>query len=120
MNNFIYSKEFKKLRWVLHKLAIVTAIIGGCLFAFKIADWRLVITIAGFIYFIQQFLEGFDPLHEMLDWTIVYPSLKGLQDEDVSVELEPEKKLEAAKEKQLKLEYLRKQLIAAEEYLGQM
>lgn len=109
--DIITSREFTRVRIFIFYAALITAIAGGCLFALELPHWRLVLSIAGALYIIHQLMKSYEPLHEILDWTLVYPELQGMSEE---VEEESKEKM------QLKLDYLSKQLDLAKEYLEQM
>lgn len=120
MNDFLFSKEFKKIRWVLHDLAVAAALVGGSLYAFENTEWKIVITIAGFLYILQQVLKGFEPLHEVYDWSLAYPELKAMSDIDSDIDLDLEEDTRSPEQKKLLVGYLNKQLQLAEEYLSQV
>jgi len=43
---------------------------------------KIILTIAGGIIAIFYFLSAFHPLHEELDWTLVFPQLAGMKVDD--------------------------------------
>ena len=81
----VQSSGWKNFIAKLYGLGASVVILGAL---FKIQHWRLagtMLTIGLITEAIIFFFSAFEPLHEEVDWSLVYPELAGIpDDEDVS------------------------------------
>ena len=78
MANFTESHKFKVLMKYLYGWGASVVLIGAL---FKLTHWPFAnqkLTIGKVTEAIIFFFSAFEPLHEELDWTLVYPQLAGL------------------------------------------
>src|SRR5512145_3254162 len=76
------SSGWKKFMAKLYGWGASIVIIGAL---FKIQHWKfagLFLTIGLLTEAIIFFFSAFEPLHEELDWTLVYPELAGMSEQD--------------------------------------
>ncbi len=76
------SSGWKKFMAKLYGLGAAVVIVGAL---FKIQHWTgagIMLTIGLLTEAIIFFFSAFEPLHEELDWTLVYPELAGMTDPD--------------------------------------
>lgn len=82
ITDIVQSSGWRNFMAKLYGWGASVVIIGAL---FKINHWpggALVITIGMAVEAIIFFFSAFEPLHEELDWTLVYPELAGLSDPD--------------------------------------
>lgn len=78
----VQSSGWKNFMAKLYGIGASIVIIGAL---FKIQHWSgagTMLTIGLFTEAIIFFFSAFEPLHEEVDWTLVYPELAGIQDEE--------------------------------------
>ncbi len=89
MANFIESHSFKVFMKYLYGWGASVVLMGAL---FKLMHWPfagVMLTVGLSVEAIIFFFSAFEPLHEELDWTLVYPQLAGLDGAiDVPVEKE--------------------------------
>ena len=76
------SSGWKKFMAKLYGLGASVVIVGAL---FKIMHWPgagIMLTVGLLVEAIIFFFSAFEPLHEELDWTLVYPELAGMTDPD--------------------------------------
>ena len=76
------SSGWKKFMAKLYGLGASVVIVGAL---FKIQHWPgagIMLTVGLLVEAIIFFFSAFEPLHEELDWTLVYPELAGMTDPD--------------------------------------
>src|SRR5512145_96739 len=81
------SSGWKKFMAKLYGWGASIVIIGAL---FKIQHWKfagLFLTIGLLTEAIIFFFSAFEPLHEELDWTLVYPELAGMSEQDEMEEM---------------------------------
>jgi|WetSurMetagenome_2_1015567.scaffolds.fasta_scaffold35460_2 methyl-accepting chemotaxis protein len=86
------SSTWKKFMAKLYGWGASIVIIGAL---FKINHWRgatLMLAVGMFTEAVIFFFSAFEPLHEELDWTLVYPELAGMSEQD---EMEDMKQLDS-------------------------
>jgi methyl-accepting chemotaxis protein len=82
ITDVVQSSGWKNFMAKLYGFGATIVIIGAL---FKINHWpggALIITLGLVTEAIIFFFSAFEPLHEELDWTLVYPELAGLSDPD--------------------------------------
>lgn len=78
----VQSSGWKNFMAKLYGIGASIVIIGAL---FKIQHWPLagtMLTIGLFTESVIFFFSAFEPLHEEVDWTLVYPELAGIPDEE--------------------------------------
>src|SRR5512133_3981159 len=78
----VQSSGWKNFIAKLYGLGASVVIIGAL---FKIQHWRFagtMLTIGLLVEAVIFFFSAFEPLHEEVDWSLVYPELAGIPDED--------------------------------------
>ena len=89
MANFTESHKFKVFMKYLYGWGASVVLIGAL---FKLTHWpgaNIMLTVGLIVEAVIFFFSAFEPLHEELDWTLVYPQLAGLDGAiDVPVEKE--------------------------------
>jgi methyl-accepting chemotaxis protein len=81
------SSGWKKFMAKLYGWGASIVIIGAL---FKIQHWKfagLLLTVGMFTEAVIFFFSAFEPLHEELDWTLVYPELAGMSEQDEMEEM---------------------------------
>lgn len=81
------SSTWKKFMAKLYGWGASVVIVGAL---FKIQHWKfagLFLTLGLLTEAIIFFFSAFEPLHEELDWTLVYPELAGMSEQDEMAEL---------------------------------
>lgn len=76
------SSGWKKFMAKLYGLGAAVVIVGAL---FKIQHWQgagIMLTVGLLTEGVIFFFSAFEPLHEELDWTLVYPELAGMTDPD--------------------------------------
>lgn len=84
MANFLESHKFKVFMKYLYGWGASVVLIGAL---FKLTHWpgaNQLLTVGLITEAIIFFFSAFEPLHEELDWTLVYPQLAGL-DGDIEI-----------------------------------
>lgn len=92
LTDLVESSGWKKFMAKLYGWGASIVIIGAL---FKIQHWKnagLFLTIGLLTEAVIFFFSAFEPLHEELDWTLVYPELAGMTEQD---EMEESKELVA-------------------------
>ena len=82
ITEIVQSSGWKNFMAKLYGYGASVVIIGAL---FKIQHWTgasIMITIGLSTEAIIFFFSAFEPLHEELDWTLVYPELAGMTDPD--------------------------------------
>ena len=82
LTDIVQSSGWRNFMAKLYGWGASVVIIGAL---FKINHWpggALIITLGLCTEAIIFFFSAFEPLHEELDWTLVYPELAGLSDPD--------------------------------------
>ncbi|MBN2611318.1 MAG: gliding motility protein GldL [Bacteroidales bacterium] len=82
ITDIVQSSGWKNFMAKLYGLGASVVIIGAL---FKIQHWAgagIMLTIGLLTEAIIFFFSAFEPLHEELDWTLVYPELAGMSDPD--------------------------------------
>ena len=85
--DIVESSGWKKFMAKLYGWGASIVIIGAL---FKINHWRgatLMLAVGMFTEAVIFFFSAFEPLHEELDWTLVYPELAGMSEEDEMQEM---------------------------------
>lgn len=87
LTEIVESSGWKKFMAKLYGWGASIVIIGAL---FKINHWRgatLMLAVGMFTEAIIFFFSAFEPLHEELDWTLVYPELAGMTEQDEMEEM---------------------------------
>src|SRR4030043_1760475 len=87
LSEIVQSAGWKQFMAKLYGLGASVVIIGAM---FKIQHWPLggfFITAGLCTKAIIFFFSAFEPLHEELDWTLVYPELAGMSEQDEMEEM---------------------------------
>ena len=82
LTELVQSSGWKNFMSKLYGLGAAVVIIGAL---FKIQHWPLAGTLLSIGLITEAiifFFSAFEPLHEEVDWTLVYPELAGMQDDD--------------------------------------
>lgn len=82
LTDIVQSSGWKNFMAKLYGFGAAVVIVGAL---FKINHWpggSLVITLGLVTEAVIFFFSAFEPLHEELDWTLVYPELAGMSDPD--------------------------------------
>ena len=82
ITDIVESSGWKNFMAKLYGIGASVVIIGAL---FKIQHWKgsgLFLTLGLLTEATIFFFSAFEPLHEELDWTLVYPELAGMSDED--------------------------------------
>lgn len=82
MSEFLESTAWKKTMAKVYGIGASVVIVGAL---FKIMHWPfagLLLTIGLTVEALIFFISAFEPLHEELDWTLVFPELGGLDPND--------------------------------------
>jgi gliding motility-associated protein GldL len=82
ITDIVQSSGWKQFMAKLYGWGATVVIIGAL---FKINHWpggTIVITLGLVVEAIIFFFSAFEPLHEEIDWTLVYPELAGMSDPD--------------------------------------
>jgi gliding motility-associated protein GldL len=82
VSDLVQSSGWKNFMAKLYGMGASVVIIGAL---FKINHWpggSFIITLGLVTEAIIFFFSAFEPLHEELDWTLVYPELAGMSDPD--------------------------------------
>ena len=88
MSGFIGSPAWKKMMAKIYGIGAAVVIMGAM---FKIMHWpgagpMLVIGLSTEVLIF--FFSAFEPLHEEIDWTLVYPELAGIHGEEGAEQIE--------------------------------
>ena len=78
----VQTSGWKNFMAKLYGIGASVVIVGAL---FKIQHWQgagTMLTVGLFTEAIIFFFSAFEPLHEEVDWTLVYPELAGIQDEE--------------------------------------
>ncbi len=81
----VQSTGYKNFMAKLYGIGASVVIVGAL---FKIQHWNgagLMLTVGLFTEAIIFFFSAFEPLHEEVDWTLVYPELAGIKEDEPSV-----------------------------------
>ncbi len=82
LTELVQSSGWKNFMSKLYGLGASVVIIGAL---FKIQHWALagtLLTVGLMTEAVIFFFSAFEPLHEEVDWTLVYPELAGMQDDE--------------------------------------
>jgi gliding motility-associated protein GldL len=82
LTELVQSSGWKNFMSKLYGLGAAVVIVGAL---FKIQHWPLaglMLTVGLMTEAIIFFFSAFEPLHEEVDWTLVYPELAGMQDDE--------------------------------------
>src|SRR4249919_1314385 len=80
--SFTQSKGFKNMMAKLYGIGASIVIVGAL---FKIQHWEgagFMLTVGLLTEAVIFFFSAFEPPHEDVDWSLVYPELAGMHDED--------------------------------------
>ncbi len=80
----VQSTGYKNFMAKLYGIGASVVIVGAL---FKIQHWNgagLMLTVGLFTEAIIFFFSAFEPLHEEVDWTLVYPELAGIKEDEPS------------------------------------
>lgn len=91
--DFVQTSAWKNFMAKLYGIGASVVITGAL---FKIQHWKgagLMLTIGMLTEATIFFFSAFEPLHEELDWTLVYPELAGISDPDEIESLEDQSKI---------------------------
>jgi len=97
MANFTESHKWKVFMKYLYGWGASVVLVGAL---FKLTHWpgaNVMLTVGLMVEAGIFFFSAFEPLHEELDWTLVYPQLAGLES-DLDIPLEKETSLPASTE----------------------
>ncbi len=92
LTDFVQSSKWKNFMAKLYGIGASVVITGAL---FKIQHWKgagLMLTLGMLTEATIFFFSAFEPLHEELDWTLVYPELAGISDPDEIESLEEQSK----------------------------
>ena len=81
----VASSGWKNFMTKLYGLGASVVIVGAL---FKIQHWPfagVMLTVGLSVEAIIFFFSAFEPLHEEVDWTLVYPELAGISDDDIEL-----------------------------------
>ena len=81
----VQSSGWKNFIAKLYGLGASVVIVGAL---FKIQHWPLaglMLTVGLLVEAIIFFFSAFEPLHEEVDWSLVYPELAGISDDDIEI-----------------------------------
>ncbi|MBN2275623.1 MAG: gliding motility protein GldL [Bacteroidales bacterium] len=82
LSDIVESAGWRKFMSKLYGLGASVVIVGAL---FKINHWKgatFMLAVGMFTEAVIFFFSAFEPLHEELDWTLVYPELSGMTDQD--------------------------------------
>jgi gliding motility-associated protein GldL len=82
LSDIVESAGWRKFMSKLYGLGASIVIVGAL---FKINHWKgstLMLAVGMLTEAVIFFFSAFEPLHEELDWTLVYPELSGMTDQD--------------------------------------
>lgn len=82
LTELVQSSGWKNFMSKLYGLGASIVIVGAL---FKIQHWALagtMLTVGLMTEAVIFFFSAFEPLHEEVDWTLVYPELAGMQDDE--------------------------------------
>lgn len=91
--DFVQTSAWKNFMAKLYGIGASVVITGAL---FKIQHWKgagLMLTLGMLTEATIFFFSAFEPLHEELDWTLVYPELAGISDPDEIESLEDQSKI---------------------------
>lgn len=91
ISEIVESKGWKKFMAKLYGWGAAIVIIGAL---FKIMHWPfsgVLLTVGLLTEAVIFFFSAFEPLHEEIDWSLVYPELAGMHEEEL-LDITPEKK----------------------------
>jgi len=91
--DFVQTSKWKNFMAKLYGIGASVVITGAL---FKIQHWKgagLMLTVGMITEATIFFFSAFEPLHEELDWTLVYPELAGISDPDEIESLEDQSKV---------------------------
>ncbi|MBI9066617.1 MAG: gliding motility protein GldL [Salinivirgaceae bacterium] len=77
----VESKGYKNFMKYVYGWGASVVLIGALFKILHLPGSSLMLTIGLLVEAMIFFFSGFEPLHEELDWTLVYPELAGLSDE---------------------------------------
>ena len=81
LSEIVQSSGYKNFMAKLYGIGASVVIVGAL---FKIQHWNgagLMLTVGLFTEAIIFFFSAFEPLHEEVDWTLVYPELAGIKED---------------------------------------
>ena len=88
LSEFVESKAYKNVMKFVYGWGASVVLLGAL---FKIQHWPgsgIMLTLGMSTEVLIFFLSAFEPLHEEVDWTLVYPELAGMTDDFEPVERE--------------------------------
>ncbi len=77
----VESKGYKNFMKYVYGWGASVVLIGALFKILHLPGSSLMLTVGLLVEALIFFFSGFEPLHEELDWTLVYPELAGLSDE---------------------------------------
>lgn len=81
INELVESKGYKNFMKYVYGWGASVVLIGALFKILHLPGSSLMLTVGLLVEALIFFFSGFEPLHEELDWTLVYPELAGLSDE---------------------------------------
>ncbi|MCK9206584.1 MAG: gliding motility protein GldL [Salinivirgaceae bacterium] len=81
INEIVESKGYKNFMKYVYGWGASVVLIGALFKILHLPGSSIMLTIGLLVEALIFFFSGFEPLHEELDWTLVYPELAGLTDE---------------------------------------
>jgi gliding motility-associated protein GldL len=82
LSDFVSTSSFKKFSYNMNNWGKMLAIIGALMMLYHVNAGKIILTIGGGIIAVFYFFTAFHPLHEELDWTLVFPQLAGMKVDD--------------------------------------
>lgn len=95
ISELLHSSGWKNFMAKLYGIGAAVVILGAL---FKIQHWPgagIMLTLGLGTEAIIFFFSAFEPLHEELDWTLVYPELAGMHDDQEEMEAMPQRRSRA-------------------------
>ncbi|MGD9992775.1 MAG: gliding motility protein GldL [Salinivirgaceae bacterium] len=81
INELVESKGYKNFMKYVYGWGASIVLVGALFKILHLPGSSLMLTVGLLVEALIFFFSGFEPLHEELDWTLVYPELAGLSDE---------------------------------------
>lgn len=81
INELVESKGYKNFMKYVYGWGASVVLVGALFKILHLPGSSVMLTVGLLVEALIFFFSGFEPLHEELDWTLVYPELAGLSDE---------------------------------------